>query len=72
MKRSTFTRRQFVKTASLAAAGAPVLINAPSFHLKTAIAPSDKINLGLIGCGGLGKANLSACTAHQDVVVHGL
>ena len=69
MKRSTFTRRQFVKTASLAAAGTPVLINAPSFHLKKAIAPSDKINLGLIGCGGLGKANLSACAAHQDVVV---
>jgi len=69
MKRSGFTRRQFVKTASLAAAGTPVLINAHSFQQKTVTAPSSKINLGLIGCGSLGKANLSACAAHKDVVV---
>lgn len=32
-------------------------------------APNDKINLGIIGCGGLGKQNLDACAAHPDVVV---
>src|SRR5690606_29924499 len=31
--------------------------------------PSDKINLGIIGCGGLGKANLNAATSHPDVVL---
>lgn len=35
----------------------------------TGTAPSDKINLGIIGCGGLGKQNLNACAAHPDVVV---
>jgi predicted dehydrogenase len=33
------------------------------------VAPSDRINLGLIGCGGLGKANLNACITQPNVVV---
>ncbi|MEN8229734.1 MAG: Gfo/Idh/MocA family oxidoreductase [Bacteroidota bacterium] len=36
---------------------------------KSNTAPSDKINLGIIGCGGLGKANLTACAMHPDIVV---
>lgn len=68
-KSSSFTRRRFVKTASLAAIGAPVIINSSAIAGNTFTAPSDKINLGIIGCGGLGKANLDACALHPDVVV---
>jgi len=63
------SRRQFVKTASVAAIGAPIIVKSSVFGGKGITAPSDKINLGIIGCGGLGKANLSACAAHPDVVV---
>ena len=63
------SRRQFVKTASVAAIGAPIIVNPSVFGGIGRPAPSDKINLGIIGCGGLGKANLSACAAHPDIVV---
>ena len=36
---------------------------------KGITAASDKINLGIIGCGGLGKANLNAAASHPDVEV---
>jgi len=30
---------------------------------------NDKIGLGIIGCGGMGRANLNACASRPDVVV---
>ncbi len=66
---SPFSRRQFVKTTSLAAFAAPLIVNPSVLPGKNRTAPGDKINLGLIGCGGLGKANLNACAGHPDIVV---
>ena len=60
------SRRNFVKTTSVAAIGAPLILKSSLLSGKTA---SDKINLGIIGCGGLGKQNLFASAAHPDVVV---
>ncbi|HRO47948.1 Gfo/Idh/MocA family oxidoreductase [Agriterribacter sp.] len=68
-KKSPFSRRQFVKSMSVAAMAAPFTMNFSGLSAKGVSAPSDKINLGIIGCGGLGKANLNACVAHPDVVV---
>jgi predicted dehydrogenase len=68
-KNSTVSRRQFVKSASIAAIGAPVILHSPVFASPRSSAPSDKINLGWIGCGGMGKANLEACLTHPDVVL---
>jgi predicted dehydrogenase len=31
--------------------------------------PNSRIHVGLIGCGGMGRANLSACASQPDVVV---
>jgi predicted dehydrogenase len=31
--------------------------------------PNSRIHLGLLGCGGMGRANLSACASQPDVVV---
>ena len=67
--RASKSRRQFVKTASVALLGSPIIVNSSVFGGLGITAPSDKINLGIIGCGGLGKANLSACAMHPDVVV---
>src|SRR5680860_1330489 len=66
-KNTLLTRRNFVKTTSVAAIGAPLILNASIGNSFSA--PSDKINLGIIGCGGLGKQNLFAVTKHPDVVV---
>ncbi len=61
-------RRSFVKSAAILAVAAPQII--PSSVLgKGKTAPSDKINLGLIGCGALGKANLNACLKRDNVVL---
>ena len=68
-KKSPFSRRQFVKSMSVAAMAAPFTMNFSGLSAKGVSAPSDKINLGIIGCGGLGSANLNACVAHPDVVV---
>jgi predicted dehydrogenase len=68
-KNSPFSRREFVKTTSVAAIGAPLILNSSLISGKGSTAASDKINLGIIGCGGLGKVNLDAAAAHPDVVV---
>lgn len=67
--RTSISRRQFAKTASVAALASPVILNSSVFGGSGASAPSDKINLGIIGCGGLGKANLKACLQHPDIVL---
>ena len=66
---SSFTRRKFVKTTSAAAIGTPLILKSSLIKGAGISAASDKINLGIIGCGGLGKANLFAAAEHPDVVV---
>jgi len=66
---SSFTRRKFVKTTSAAAIGTPLILNSSLIKGAGTSAASDKINLGIIGCGGLGKANLFAAADHPDVVI---
>jgi predicted dehydrogenase len=65
----SFTRRKFVKTTSAAAFGTPLILKSSLIKGTGRTAASDKINLGIIGCGGLGKANLFAAAEHPDVVV---
>lgn len=67
--KQSFTRRKFVKTSSAAAVGAPLILQSSIAKGAGISAASDKINLGIIGCGGLGKVNLFAAAAHPDVVV---
>src|SRR5690606_26368125 len=59
-------RRTFVKKATLSAMAVPYIIPS-AVRSKSKTAPSDKINLGIIGCGGLGKANLDACMQDEGV-----
>ena len=65
---SLYTRRQFVKTTS-AAFVAPMVVPYSFIKGQGKSAPSDKVNIGLIGCGGLGTANLAESASHPDVVV---
>jgi predicted dehydrogenase len=67
-----FTRRAFLaRTAALTAAGfaAPYLAAAAQPHSSPRVSANSRLHLGLIGCGGMGRANLGACAKHTDVVV---
>jgi predicted dehydrogenase len=64
----SFSRRRFIKTAGAAAIAAPVIIQS-SMAENSGVPASDRINLGIIGCGGLGNASLNICSSRPDVVV---
>ena len=63
-----FSRREFIKTTGAAAITVPLIVQSTALFGK-GMAPGDKINLGIIGCGGLGKENLKNCVANPNVVV---
>jgi predicted dehydrogenase len=67
----SLTRRSFLSRAAsaamLATASKPSLrAQAPG---QTSRAPNGRIHLGLIGCGGMGRANMNACVQDPGVVV---
>src|SRR5690625_5038253 len=67
--KSIFTRKQFLKTSTTAVFGAPFIIKGSAWKQSKGTFPSDKINLGIIGCGDLGTTNLSNSLEHPDVVL---
>ena len=68
---SLTTRRDFLRaTATTAAALAlPTFIPASALGAEGQPPPSERINLGLLGCGGMGNSNLNNCVRYPDVVV---
>jgi len=64
----SYSRRRFIKTTGTAAIAAPIIIRSSLLNGQSQ-PPSDRINLGIIGCGGMGMANLNACLANPNVVV---
>ena len=71
MKRTTHSRRTFLKrTASLAAlAGAPTIIPSTALGLDGATAPSERIGLAGIGMGGQGRSDLEALMKFPQIQV---
>ena len=68
------SRRSFIRQmAATGAAGMSVPYFVPSKVLGQKGKPgaNDKIGLGLIGCGGMGRGNLKNCATWPDVVVTG-
>lgn len=61
-----FNRRSFLRQS--AAAGAGVLLGGAP-HVGRGQAPSEKLNLAVIGLGGQGSANLGAAGAHNIVAL---
>jgi len=64
------TRREFLRASALAAA-APMIIPSTAFAREGRSGANGKINVALIGCNGMGRANLKNAAAHPDVVVVG-
>ena len=72
---SKVSRRSFMgKTAAAGAAGLSVPYFVPQAALGGEGSPgaNDKIQVGLIGCGGMGRGNLGNCARHPDVAVTAL
>jgi len=64
------SRREFIKqTTAVAAAAGPHVVSAAAAGSGGEPAPNDRIHLGIIGCGNMGRKNLSNCTQYDDVVV---
>lgn len=62
------SRRQFIGTTATAAAAFSLV---PRHVLGGAkfVAPSEKINIAIIGCGGQGRTNMRALLNHPDVQI---
>ena len=58
------TRRVFLKNTAITTAGLGL---APVFIRCVVSAPSDRINVGLIGCNGMGFSDLSEFLKHPQV-----
>lgn len=63
---STFGRRRFLKSAAAAGVGLTIL---PSGVLSGTNAPSNKLNLALIGTGGRGKAHFGSVKSENVVAL---
>ena len=58
------SRREFVKKAALGSTFLIVprhVLGGPAY-----VAPSDKINIGVVGAGGRGRSNVEACS-HESI-----
>ena len=68
----SLSRRGFIERASaLGAVGvaAPALVPGRAIGEAGRPGANEKIGVALIGCGGMGRANLGACAGQPDVVV---
>ena len=67
MDRSRITRRQFVSASATATAGMLVprhVLGGPGY-----VAPSDKLNIAIVGAGGIGKENAEKMLSENIVAV---
>jgi predicted dehydrogenase len=64
-----YSRRQFIRTTATAAIVAPFIVKSSAIAGLGHVAPSDKINFGLIGCGSMGTYDLNECVKRKDVVL---
>ncbi len=60
------TRRQFVSTAALGMAAVPILMS-DAARAQTAVPPSEKVRVGLVGCGGIAGADLPTFFLNPEV-----
>ncbi len=63
------SRRDFLKASVGAAMAMPMVVPASAVGRGGKPAPSERITVGLIGAGPMGRANLQNCAQYPDVVV---
>ncbi len=67
--RNKIDRREFVRSAAATGLTVPLVVSASALGEGGAPPASEKIRVGLIGCGGMGQGNLGNCAASPDVIV---
>lgn len=67
MNRIATSRRAFVRTASMATASLPWIVPATALGRDNAVAPSERITLGVIGIGPRCRYVLKGMLTHKDV-----
>ncbi len=74
-KHNVFSRRDFMAAAAKASAvgvGVPMVVSGSALAGPGRPGANDRIQIGLIGAGAMGTANLSRCAEYPDVVVTGI
>ncbi len=73
MNPSQFTRRHFFRQTGMvgttAAVASPWVLPRPAAAQDQKVSPNEKIQLGIIGCNGMGRSNLANCAEYDDVEV---
>jgi predicted dehydrogenase len=75
MARPKPTRREFLRKTTIASAAAlavPYFVPAHVLGGEAGIAPSDKLGIGVIGTGGMGRMHLDWITSQSDLVMRAL
>ena len=65
---SQITRRTLLKQAAAAGVGAMALPQIVPSSVFGANAPSNKLNIGMLACGGRARDNLRACMGSENIV----
>lgn len=68
-------RRAFLRSSLLTAGGmlsAPMVIPSSALGLQGRTSPSNKINMGFIGVGGMGTGHVRRFLEYEDVIVRGV
>src|SRR5271166_6553816 len=65
------SRRDFLRNSAVGAASVslPYYVSASALGKDEKPPASERIQIGLIGCGGMGQGNLENCASQADVVV---
>jgi predicted dehydrogenase len=64
-------RREFLRTAAATGLAVPYLVSSSALAGPDKPGANERLSIALIGCGGMGRGNLSACGSQPDVVVTG-
>lgn len=68
-KSDQLSRRKFMSKSAAVGAAVPLYVSSNVLAQPGKPGANDRIQIGLIGAGGMGRANLKNCTRHDDVVV---
>lgn len=68
-ERNMLSRRRFLEQSAATGVAVPLVVSSGVLGGEGKPTPSEKIQVGLIGAGGMGRGNLANCAKYEDVVV---
>jgi len=69
VKRNGVNRRTFLRRTVATTLALPTVVRSSALGKAGSVAPSERINMGCIGVGGMGTNNMRAFMAHDDVQI---